>query len=234
MSESAQELLARLKERQSAGAERLASLSFKGPAAGGPVPSASAIIQSAGVVPELETGEPDSTVVLAGSKVIFRGIGGCCLSVVGEGGLGAGRKTPDAAGAAAATRFRGGAEGNGFGDPHECLALHNRHARGPAAGAEEELPIRYGDRIMVRSRAAREKCLAPGADGSGLVFEVGPGCAWDAPVGYLAPPLDAHTHASNSRVARVPHSYRSLAPEKPPPAHSTHTTTPLHLRARLR
>jgi len=57
------------------------------------------------------------------SKIVPRGEGGSCLSALTLEGAGA------AEGAAAApARFRGAAEGRGFGDPHECLTLHNRHA----------------------------------------------------------------------------------------------------------
>lgn len=66
------------------------------------------------------------------------------------------------------SRYPAMAEGFGFGDSHECLTLSNRHASSSGVSSSSMgsgkittlLPIRYGDRVMLRSRAAREKCLS--------------------------------------------------------------------------
>jgi len=131
---------------------------------------------------DLEEGEPDATTITSISKIVLRGAGGFCLSAVAV-------EATAAAGAAdtavpAPTRFRGSAEGRGFGDPHECLTMHNRHAvrlaPTPTLGHNHSKssldvaaqPMRYGDRVMLRSHFARERCLAPlpGAGGD-LAFE---------------------------------------------------------------
>jgi len=128
----------------------------------------------------LEEDEPDATTITSISKIVLRGAGGFCLSAVAIEAAAAGAvenavPTP--------TRFRGSADGRGFGDPHECLTLHNRHAvrlAPPPLGHSSSKnsldvaaqPMRYGDRVMLRSRFARERCLAPlpGAGGD-LAFE---------------------------------------------------------------
>ena len=181
----AQQLLARLKERSeqthkaaaaaASGTSSLGSLSFSnkggvnstavGPSILGGKSAALDLVPVQGQAADgAEEGSPDSTTILGGTKLVLRGVGGCCLSVAADD---AGPSSPLGP---APTRFRGAADGHGFGDAHECLTLHNRHVR--AAGGGAELPIRYGDRVMVRSRLAREKCLAPGGAGTPLAGEV--------------------------------------------------------------
>ena len=154
----AQQLLARLKERS----ETRANKDEKRKDPGASLNLAQAVRNAA----VAEEGEPDSTTIITGMKIVLRGLGGSCLSVVDEDSS----DHPREGAASRPARYLGAAEGHGFGDVHECMTLHNRHARKIGIGGAE-LPVRYGDKIMVRSRHARERCLAPRGSAEALVFE---------------------------------------------------------------
>lgn len=139
LSDDAQELLRRLKEKSEASRQSIgnvAALSFA-------APRSSDLTPLAPVADELI----DSTVVVLGMKVVLRGFGGCCVAV-----------ESDAPEKGKGRRFRGSACGQGSGEAHETLQLLNRHLR--VAAGSNEIPVRYGDRINIRSHAAKDKFLA--------------------------------------------------------------------------
>lgn len=163
-SQSAQDLLRRLKERSEqqprslgVSSSLLSTLSFNEPV---PATSQRTPLDLLPTQPEEpESGEIDSTVVVIGTKVVLRGQGGCCMSVEAY--------SPNPIDTIAnAQRYRGSACGFGFGAPHECFTFLNRHVR--AGGI---IPIRYGDRVNIRSHFAREKLLALNTGTSELSFE---------------------------------------------------------------
>ena len=82
-------------------------------------------------------------IILSGTHIQLRGRNGRCISVA--------HKDND-------DRFLAVAEGYCVGGEAESLSLRNRHAKPGAAGLED-IQIRYGDRVVVKARAAREKYL---------------------------------------------------------------------------
>eukprot|EP00615_Pteridomonas_danica_P004166 CAMPEP_0114331884 /NCGR_PEP_ID=MMETSP0101-20121206/2714_1 /TAXON_ID=38822 ORGANISM="Pteridomonas danica, Strain PT" /NCGR_SAMPLE_ID=MMETSP0101 /ASSEMBLY_ACC=CAM_ASM_000211 /LENGTH=794 /DNA_ID=CAMNT_0001462375 /DNA_START=60 /DNA_END=2441 /DNA_ORIENTATION=+ len=149
----AQMLLARLKTGSTnrtsrAGSELYSNLSFR-------ESESSTRNSQADILPSisLEEGEPDSTTIVAGLNIILKSIGtnAGCISVISD---------------QEEKLFKGVVEGFGFGDDHESFILSNRHERNDSSS----LPIRYGDKILIRSHFAREKLLAPNTGGD-IVFE---------------------------------------------------------------
>lgn len=116
-----------------------------------------------------EEGEPDSTTILSGMQIILKSIGGTstsgCISVsTSQPSSNKGNKQP--------SQYRGVVEGFGFGDIHEVFTLSNRHER--SSHGVTQLPIRFGDKINIKSHFAREKLLAPNYEkggGTDIVFE---------------------------------------------------------------
>ena len=81
--------------------------------------------------------------ILSGTHIQLRGRNGRCISVAHKDN---------------GDRFLAVAEGYCVGGEAESLSLRNRHAKPGAAGLED-IQIRYGDRVVVKARAAREKYL---------------------------------------------------------------------------